>query len=64
MVEYDESLEEMMMFCDEEHCEGEIMIHGSWKDCIYEAKQRGWKILHKNEEFTHSCPRHRVDFSD
>lgn len=64
MVEYSDDIEEMAAFCDEEGCDGEVVVQGSWKDCIYELKQLGWKITHKDGQFIHSCPRHRVDFID
>lgn len=62
MIEYDKTTEEMMVFCDEPGCDGQEFLTGSWKDCIYELKQMGWKITHKDGEFIHSCPLHRVDF--
>lgn len=64
MIEYEEEFEEMMVFCDEDGCESHVMQTGTWKDCIYELKQIGWKIVHKDGDFRHSCPKHRVDFVD
>lgn len=62
MIEYDEDFEEMMVFCDEDGCDGETMLHGSWRDCIYEAKQAGWKMTSERGVDMHSCPRHRYNF--
>lgn len=64
MIEYEEDFETMAVFCDDEDCKGEEFLEGTWKECIYELKQLGWKILHKEGQFIHSCPRHRVDFID
>lgn len=64
MLQYEDRIEEMAVFCDEDDCNGEAVLQGTWKDCMYELKHLGWKVLSKDGEFIHSCPKHRVDFVD
>ena len=61
VVEYDS--DEMCVFCDEDGCDGEVVVVGDWRNCVYELKQLGWIIVENNGVFTHSCPKHRIDFN-
>lgn len=58
MIDYDDEFEEMAVFCDEEGCDNETAIHGTWTDCMYELRALAWKIRERDGEYFHSCWRH------
>lgn len=57
MTEYDNYCHEMTMQCDNKDCWEESVFIGSFRECIIEAKEEGWRI-YKNEddEWCHICP--------
>lgn len=56
MIDYDNDFEDMDLSCDEVGCSEETTFHGSWQDCIDQAKGAGWKIRKVKDDWTYTCP--------
>jgi hypothetical protein len=62
-VEYWRELNELTISCDNDGCEYEETyepmerdVPGGFEDCIYQAKQDGWRIYKEDGEWHHECP--------
>lgn len=54
MIDYQEKFETMTIEC--EKCSFITDYEGTWKDCVAEAKEDGWRFRKVDEEWQHLCP--------
>lgn len=52
-VTYDKTMETMEMECD--YCGEMIELEGTKEDCIYDARQTGWKFTKDGDERVATC---------
>lgn len=54
MIDYKYYEHEMEMTCDT--CQDVSTFIGAFKECIIDAKEEGWKIVHSMGNWLHYCP--------
>lgn len=62
MIDYANYDHSMTMSCDGSDCIETIELRGDFRECINEAKENGWRVVHADngsidEEWEHYCPR-------
>ena len=52
-IDYSKRDEEMILDCD--ICVNTEGFHGTWQDCINQAKREGWRLKKHEGEWYHFC---------